>query len=76
MIRSFFKCEPKCPKRKPGCQDHCDIYLTAKTKHDARKKEYYGDRDITQYIAEKHCKAKDLNAKQRKDSKSNKWSRN
>lgn len=75
MMHSFFNCPPDCPKRKPGCQDHCDTYLTAKVKHDARKKEYYGDRDIRQYIAEKNCKARDIDAKHRKDSRSTKWSR-
>ena len=75
MARSFFKCEPDCPKRKPGCQDHCDTYLTAKAKHDARKKEYYGDQNIRQYMAEKNARARDITAKHRKDTKRTKWSR-
>ena len=27
------------PKRHPGCHDHCDIYQTAKAKHDKEKEE-------------------------------------
>ena len=75
MTRSFFKCEPNCPRRKPACQDHCDTYLTAKAKHDARKKEYYGDTQLRQYLAEKNAKARDIDAKHRREPKSSKWSR-
>ena len=75
ITRSFFKCDPDCPKRKPGCQDHCSTYLTAKAKHDARKKEYYGDMYLRQYLAEKNAKARDVNAKQRKSQKPQKWAR-
>lgn len=75
MTRSFFKCDPKCPKRNPGCQDHCDTYLTAKAKHDSRKEEYYGNAQLRQYLAERCIKARDIHAKQKRDPKASKWSR-
>lgn len=33
--RYFFDCKPDCPKRKPGCQDHCRTYLDKRAELDA-----------------------------------------
>ena len=32
----IFTCEPDCPERKPGCQDHCEKYIREKAEHDKR----------------------------------------
>ena len=32
----IFNCDPQCPKREPGCQDHCKTYLDAKAINDKR----------------------------------------
>lgn len=73
--RGLFHCEPNCPRRKPGCQDHCETHQGDKARHEARKKEYYGDTQLKQYLAEKNAKARDIYAKHKKESKSSKWYR-
>lgn len=33
MMRGISDCCKDCEKRHPGCHDHCDEYLDAKTKY-------------------------------------------
>ena len=73
--RSLFQCEPNCPRRKPGCQDRCKRYRDAKTLHEARKKEYYGDPDLLQYLAAKSEKTKDAYVKHQKRTHTPKWTK-
>lgn len=35
--RRMFNCPPNCPKRKPGCQDHCDIYAKDRAEWDKHR---------------------------------------
>lgn len=52
MIQCCKDCVP--PKRRPGCHDHCDIYQTAKAKHDKEKAEAYKKRKAEyDYMAQK-----------------------
>ena len=43
-----------CPRRKPGCQDHCEEMIAAKAQNDARKQiereKRYFDNAITQRV--------------------------
>lgn len=47
-MAGFQFCEPNCPRRKPGCQDHCEyhakrkqLYKELKAKTDAGKEAYH-----------------------------------
>ena len=71
--RGLFHCEPNCPRRKPGCQDHCKQHQDSKALHEARKKEYYGDAQVQQYMAARGIKARDIYVKNKKHSKSSRW---
>lgn len=51
-------CPPDCPERVPGCHDHCERFKERKLARDKRKRDYYGNPDITRYIKEKMSKSK------------------
>lgn len=60
-------CPPDCPKRTPGCQDHCERYKERKAAYNKRKREYYGNPDMTRYIKEKMSETKNRAALAKRD---------
>lgn len=61
-------CTPDCPKRIPGCGDHCEEYAKQKAAHQKQKEVYDGISSLRQYVAEQNAKYKDHTAKKRKKS--------
>lgn len=47
----MFHCTPDCPKRTPGCHDHCKEHKEAKAAYEARKAELNKYKACDQYIA-------------------------
>lgn len=55
MSRTF-TCEPNCPTRRPGCQDHCEKHQAEKAAYEARKAELRRDSDVRDYIVKEIVK--------------------
>ena len=48
-----FSCPPDCPKRKPGCQDHCEQHAKDKEKWAANKRKQFIEVGLDRYAAER-----------------------
>lgn len=59
--RSVFTCEPNCPRRRPGCQDHCEKHQRERAEHLRLKAIARRNRDVDCYISDN--KAKKFNAR-------------
>lgn len=64
--RTVFTCEPQCSGRKPGCQDHCEKYLTEKAKNDRIRKREAEEHKIDDYTIGTIYRRMNDSAKQKK----------
>ena len=64
--RCFFNCPPDCPKRKPGCQDHCKTYLDKRAELDALNAAERKRKEAATLTIEAITRKKDVQAKIRK----------
>lgn len=62
----IFNCDPKCPKRAPGCQDHCKTYLDAKAINDQKKAEERARNDVDGYMLGCVVKNRDAAARRKR----------
>ncbi len=46
----MFSCTPNCPKRKPGCQDHCEQHAKDKANYNKRKKIAQLESSLDDYV--------------------------
>lgn len=47
----YFHCEPDCPRRKPGCQDHCEQHAQDRANYDADMATDREDKAVDGYVA-------------------------
>lgn len=59
----MFSCKPDCPKRKPGCQDHCEQHAKDRAKWDERAAIERRERTIDQYTNNLIRECKDTRAR-------------
>ena len=64
-----FTCEPKCPNRKPGCQDHCEKHNRERAEHMRKKKILDEKKHIDEYTFKQISDHRDAEAKRVKQSK-------
>ena len=67
--RTIFDCPPKCEGRRPGCHDRCKRYLEKRALQDKINAENRRKRGIDSYQIDSVMKARDINAKKRRDNK-------
>ena len=65
--RYFFDCMPDCEGRKPGCQDHCEKYLTKRAQLDEINKERRLKYIASEYLYDSVNKKKDQIARLRRN---------
>lgn len=64
----MFNCPPKCPDRKPGCQDKCEQHIREKENWDELRRLESERKYIDNYVATRVTINRDLKAKANKAS--------
>lgn len=64
-----FSCEPNCPKRKPGCQDHCEKHQRELAEHLRKKRILDEKKHIDGYASKLIYENRDAEAKRVKRPK-------
>lgn len=57
------------PEKRPGCHDHCEVYLSIKAANDAEKNADRGKNDAYRYFMEQTSKNVDRNSKKKKQGR-------
>ena len=63
----YFNCEPNCPNRKPGCQDHCKKHIEEKARWEQVKAAKRQHEEVKHYTANAVIKNLDAVAKSKRD---------
>lgn len=65
--RHFFDCKPDCEGRKPGCQDHCERYLTKRAQLDEINRKKRLEKEARAYTYDIVNERRDQFARKRRD---------
>lgn len=71
----FHFCEPDCPRRKPGCQDHCEFHAERKRIYEERKAQLNVGKEAAHYTHEAKAKNFDRRIKRERSFSGNTWRR-
>lgn len=71
----FQFCEPNCPRRKPGCQDHCGYHAERKRIYEERKKQVSTYKEANRYTHDTMAKNFDRRIKRQRSFGASKWRR-
>ena len=73
--RSVFTCEPNCPERRPGCQDHCEKHQRELAEHLRLKALERQRREVDCYISDNKAKKYNARVKSKKGFVGYKWAK-
>ena len=64
----IFTCPPDCPKRQPGCHDHCETHIREKAEHERIRKAMRLEKYIDGYSLNAIMDKRDIAAKRSKSN--------